>query len=74
MTNMAEEISAIPSGSGIIYAFKKKDCSMLATALSRAGVPARAYHAGLKDKVRAEVQDAWGRGRVGSTSLENSEI
>ncbi|KAL8430635.1 hypothetical protein ACSSS7_005807 [Eimeria intestinalis] len=41
---------------------RKKDCEMVAELLSREGVPAAAYHAGLAERVRQDLQGRWMRG------------
>jgi ATP-dependent DNA helicase RecQ len=43
----------------IVYAATRKKAEQVATAIGRAGIRARAYHAGLADVERAEVQDRW---------------
>jgi ATP-dependent DNA helicase RecQ len=43
----------------IVYAATRKKAEQVAGAISRAGITARAYHAGLPDVERAEVQDRW---------------
>jgi len=43
-------------GSGIIYAASRKGTEQLAEALTKRGIPALAYHAGLESDVRAERQ------------------
>ena len=48
----------------IVYAATRKKAAEVAAALRDAGVTARAYHAGLGDEERAEVQDAWMRDDV----------
>lgn len=45
--------------SGIIYCFSRKECDDLAEELSKNGVPAVAYHAGLDDPKRNAVQQRW---------------
>ncbi|CAN8002768.1 unnamed protein product [Ixodes hexagonus] len=45
--------------SGIIYCFSRKECDDLAAELSQNGVPAVAYHAGLDDPKRNEIQQRW---------------
>ncbi|KAL8275188.1 hypothetical protein Esti_000860 [Eimeria stiedai] len=47
---------------GIVYCFRKKDCEMVADLLSREGVPSAAYHAGLAERVRQDLQGRWMRG------------
>ena len=46
-----------PPGSTIIYVTLQKTAEELAERLAQAGLPARAYHAGLKDAQRSAVQD-----------------
>jgi ATP-dependent DNA helicase RecQ len=46
-------------GVAIVYASTRKTVERIATMLQRARVPAVAYHAGLDDSHRAEVQDAF---------------
>lgn len=48
----------------IVYAATRKKAAEVAEALRDAGVAARAYHAGLADDERADVQDAWMRDDV----------
>ena len=45
--------------SGIIYCFSRKECEDVAAELSSKGIKALAYHAGLPDMVRTQVQDKW---------------
>ena len=50
--------------SGIIYCLSKEDCEQVADHLNRRhSIGARAYHAGLADRVRRETQDEWLSGR-----------
>lgn len=46
-------------GSGIIYCRKREECDDLAARLHAAGIPAAAYHAGLKPLERESVQQQW---------------
>lgn len=46
----------------IVYCFSRKLCEEYADALSSAGLPAKAYHAGLTANLRSEVQLQWTRG------------
>jgi ATP-dependent DNA helicase RecQ len=48
----------------IVYAATRKKAAEVAGSLREAGVTARAYHAGLGDDERAEVQEAWMRDDV----------
>ncbi|MGI9076084.1 MAG: RecQ family ATP-dependent DNA helicase [Gemmatimonadaceae bacterium] len=59
-------------GLAIVYASTRKAVERIATDLSRAGVPAEAYHAGLDDARRHEVQDAFMRGQVRAIVATNA--
>lgn len=60
---MTEIIDLIKSryrnDSGIIYCFSRKECETVADDLHQAGLSAVAYHAGLDDKRRSQVQKNW---------------
>lgn len=61
---MAEEVSALIKKkfyrkSGIIYCLCRADCEKLATQLSKCGIKARAYHAGMSDSAREREQREW---------------
>ncbi|KAH9283432.1 Bloom syndrome -like protein [Echinococcus granulosus] len=45
--------------SGIVYCLSRNECDTLAEELTAAGLPARAYHAGMTDAARKRVQEAW---------------
>ncbi len=47
------------TGPAIVYVTQQRTAEEVATALSRAGLAARAYHAGMEDDERARVQDAF---------------
>uniref|UniRef100_A0A1I8HZ16 ATP-dependent DNA helicase n=1 Tax=Macrostomum lignano TaxID=282301 RepID=A0A1I8HZ16_9PLAT len=47
------------SQSGIVYCLSRKECEQVATALCKAGIKARPYHAGLSDTKRREVLQDW---------------
>ena len=49
---------------GIVYCFSRKSAESLAEKLTRDGVAARAYHAGLTDRIRAENQELFLRDEV----------
>ncbi|HJS00699.1 MAG TPA: RecQ family ATP-dependent DNA helicase, partial [Flavobacterium sp.] len=50
-------IETKPSESGIIYCLSRKTTEELAEKLSKAGIPAKAYHAGLETDIRSKTQD-----------------
>jgi ATP-dependent DNA helicase RecQ len=56
---LLERIRSRPAGSAIVYVTLQKTAERVAKLLNEAGVPARAYHAGMNDDVRAEVQEWW---------------
>lgn len=45
--------------SGIIYCLSRRECDTMADTLQKNGLPALAYHAGLSDSARDEVQHKW---------------
>ncbi|MDF1860434.1 MAG: RecQ family ATP-dependent DNA helicase [Verrucomicrobiales bacterium] len=53
-----------PDASTIVYVTLQQSAERVAGVLSRAGVNARAYHAGMKDEHRAEVQDGFMGGSI----------
>lgn len=48
-----------PRDSGIIYCLSRKDCETVAEKLSNSRIKACAYHAGLTDKNRENIQKDW---------------
>ena len=48
-----------PAGSGIVYVTLQATAERVASMLAEAGVPARAYHAGMEDEARSAVQEWW---------------
>lgn len=54
---LLEAFNSRPPGPTIVYVTLQKTAETLAAKLAEAGWPARAYHAGLKDETRAEVQE-----------------
>lgn len=51
--------------SGIVYVHKRDDTTFIAKQItSTTGVPAAAYHAGLKDAERSSVQQDWTSGKI----------
>lgn len=56
---LLERIRSRPPGPGIVYVTLQKTAERVAKLLDEAGIPARAYHAGMGDDARAEVQEWW---------------
>jgi ATP-dependent DNA helicase RecQ len=50
--------------SGIVYVHKREETSMIAAAISKAGISASGYHAGLKKVDRLAVQEGWSNGTI----------
>jgi ATP-dependent DNA helicase RecQ len=61
---LIERIQTRPAGAGIVYVTLQKTAEQLADRLQRAGFDARAYHAGMNDEIRAEVQDWFMQGEA----------
>lgn len=61
---MVELLRTHTDGVAIVYASTRKTVARIAGVLTKAKLPALAYHAGLDDEHRAEVQDAFMSGRV----------
>lgn len=51
-------------GAAIVYVTLQQTAERVAGHLKRNGIPARAYHAGMKDEHRAEVQDGFMNGEI----------
>ncbi|HEX2206596.1 MAG TPA: ATP-dependent DNA helicase RecQ [Longimicrobium sp.] len=56
---LIERIQGRDSGPGIVYVTLQKTAEWLARSLADAGIPARAYHAGMENEQRAAVQEWW---------------
>lgn len=54
---LLERLKEQPTGPTIVYVTLQKTAEQVAIYLASAGLPARAYHAGMKDAQRTEVQD-----------------
>lgn len=52
------------SGSAIVYVRSQRRTREIAAELSRRGIPAAYYHAGLDPELKTEAQDAWTAGKV----------
>jgi ATP-dependent DNA helicase RecQ len=50
--------------SGIVYVHKREETSTIAAAISKAGISARGYHAGLNKADRLSVQEGWSNGTI----------
>jgi ATP-dependent DNA helicase RecQ len=56
---LVERIRSRPPGPGIVYVTLQKTAESVAEVLAEAGIPARAYHAGMDAELRTEVQEWW---------------
>ncbi len=56
---LLDRLSSDPAGPAIVYVTQQKTAEDVAEALAHAGLPARAYHAGMEDDERARVQDGF---------------
>lgn len=56
---LIERIRSRSPGPGIVYVTLQRTAERIAALLDEAGIPARAYHAGMNDDVRAAVQEWW---------------
>ena len=54
---LLERLQGRPAGPTIVYVTLQKTSEEVAADLASAGLPARAYHAGMKDEQRTEAQD-----------------
>jgi ATP-dependent DNA helicase RecQ len=58
---LVQRLTDQPPGSSIVYVTLQRTAEEVASSLAAAGSPCRAYHAGLADEVRAEIQDWFAR-------------
>jgi ATP-dependent DNA helicase RecQ len=56
---LLERLRTRPPGPGIVYVTLQRTAERVAQALADAGLPARAYHAGMDDQARSAVQEWW---------------
>jgi ATP-dependent DNA helicase RecQ len=56
---LLERLQARPPGPTIVYVTLQKTATRLAEALAAAGLPARAYHAGMESEERTAAQEWW---------------
>jgi ATP-dependent DNA helicase RecQ len=56
---LVHRIRSRPPGAGIVYVTLQKTADRVAKVLADAGLPARAYHAGMDTDARTEVQEWW---------------
>lgn len=57
LETLARRLAETSSGPTIVYVTLQKTAEEVAAGLAAAGHPARAYHAGMKNELRAEIQD-----------------
>jgi ATP-dependent DNA helicase RecQ len=56
---LVERIQQRDPGSGIVYVTLQKTAERVAQVLAQAGIPSRAYHAGMESEQRTAVQEWW---------------
>ena len=61
---LIKRLNERPAGAAIVYVHLQKDAEHVARRLCENGFHAAAYHAGLKNEVRAAVQEAFMEGRI----------
>ncbi len=61
---LVEKVSSQTPGASIVYVTLQQTAERVAGTLKKAGLDARAYHAGMKDEHRAEVQDGFMSGSI----------
>ncbi|CAH1267361.1 RECQL5 [Branchiostoma lanceolatum] len=59
-----EPVKGVNKGCGIVYCRTRDGCTEVAARLTKKGLLSKAYHAGLKDSTREEVQMDWMEGKV----------
>ncbi|CAI4229152.1 unnamed protein product [Auanema sp. JU1783] len=65
LVTMIERLKQLyPGKSGIVYCLSRKECETIAASLTKNGMSADVYHAGLDDKKRIAVQHRWLGNRV----------
>ena len=62
---LVERLRSRPPGSAIVYVTLQRTALRIAELLARRGLPARPYHAGMKDDDRAATQDWWAAADAG---------
>ena len=65
LARLVDRVRSRPPGPAIVYVTLQRTAEEVARALTRAGIPAEAYHAGLGPEVRPEVQDRFMRSADG---------
>lgn len=68
---MLEIINKV-GGSGIVYARSRKGTVSLAEFLTKAGILAEAYHAGLSPQMRNQIQQEWIENRIQAIAATNA--
>ncbi len=61
---LAEQIQNLPPGATVVYVTLQRTAEEVAGHLKRCGLDARAYHAGMRDDHRSELQDEFMAGQV----------
>ncbi|MGI9189169.1 MAG: RecQ family ATP-dependent DNA helicase, partial [Longimicrobiaceae bacterium] len=56
---LLERLRSRPAGPGIVYVTLQRTAERVAETLAAAGLPARAYHAGMDDEQRVATQEWW---------------